>query len=61
MTDLWKRAIKEPPSSHRDDADSLLVAGLDREGTEPRFLFLDIRGMIGEEVAELPVFKYWVR
>ncbi|CAM9422327.1 unnamed protein product [Ectocarpus sp. 12 AP-2014] len=31
------------------------------EGKEPRFLFLDVRGVMGEENAVLPVLKYWVR
>lgn len=30
-------------------------------GKEPRFLFLDIGGVMGEENVVLPVLKYWVR
>ena len=54
MLSLWKRAML--PKSPREEELRALSGG-----KEPRFLYLDVRGVIGGETAVLPVLKYWVR
>lgn len=51
---LWKRAML--PKSPREEELRALSGG-----KEPRFLYLDVRGVVGGETAVLPVLKYWVR
>lgn len=51
---LWRKAVS--PKAHVEEGRQA-----SRGDKEPRFLFLDIRGVIGGENAVLPVLKYWVR
>lgn len=52
---LWQKAMS--PASQ--DVEEGRHASRGRK--EPRFLYLDIRGVMGGENAVLPVLKYWVR
>ncbi|CAM9875727.1 unnamed protein product [Ectocarpus fasciculatus] len=52
---LWQQRVLSS-STHGEARRRVLC-----EGKEPRFLFLDVRGVMGEENAVLPILKYWVR